>query len=166
MLAASLPAEAAGIKRLPPTAFPGLPEAVTAELSRRGCKIPQATGVKGPNNVVSGEFVRRGETAWAVLCTVRGTTSVLVFSPGAKSRPAVVGRLGENIHTQKQPDGSYVYARALWRADRKYILERNAGNPELPRAIDHHGVNDYFLEKASTVHYFNGRRWLELRGAD
>ena len=35
-----------------------------------------------------------------------------------------------------------------------------------PPAIDHQGIDDAFVEKASVVRYFHRGRWLELAGAD
>jgi hypothetical protein len=50
---------------------------------------------------------------------------------------------------------------------REYILKhyRAYGGPE-PAAIDHQGINDSFVGKASVVRYFHAGKWLELTGAD
>jgi len=32
--------------------------------------------------------------------------------------------------------------------------------------LDHDGINDTFVEHASVVWYWYGRRWLQLTGAD
>ena len=42
---------------------------------------------------------------------------------------------------------------------------RAYGGPE-PPPIDHQGIDDAFLEKASTTWYYDGGRWLQLQGAD
>jgi hypothetical protein len=44
------------IVRLPPTAFPNLPQNVVRELARRGCSIPQVAEIKKPTNVIRGSF--------------------------------------------------------------------------------------------------------------
>jgi hypothetical protein len=35
-----------------------------------------------------------------------------------------------------------------------------------PPPIDHLGIDDAFLEKASVVHYYYQGKWLQLTGAD
>ena len=52
-------------------------------------------------------------------------------------------------------------------ADAKYIFShyKSYGGNKPPR-ITHHGINDIYAEKASTVRYFHRRKWLELAGAD
>ena len=42
---------------------------------------------------------------------------------------------------------------------------RPMGGPK-PPPIDHQGINDAFLEKASSVHYFHEGKWLRLTDAD
>ncbi|PYR66590.1 MAG: hypothetical protein DMG20_12690 [Acidobacteria bacterium] len=39
------------------------------------------------------------------------------------------------------------------------------GGPK-PPPIDHLGINDVFIEKASVVWYFYQGKWLQLQGAD
>ena len=66
------------IVQLPPTAFPELPTNLVQELQRRGCTIPQEAYSKTkPNNVIKGEFARAGQIDWAVLCSVRGVSTIL-----------------------------------------------------------------------------------------
>ncbi len=76
------------IGRLPPAAFPMLPISVVRELRRRGCTIPQEDYSKTPNNVISGQFAHRGQRDWAVLCSIKGESSILVFWNGSATNPA------------------------------------------------------------------------------
>jgi len=39
------------------------------------------------------------------------------------------------------------------------------GGPTPPQ-IDHQGIDDAFIEKASVTWYFDGGSWLKLTGAD
>jgi hypothetical protein len=50
---------------------------------------------------------------------------------------------------------------------RDFIMRhyRAYGAPE-PPPIDHHGIDDAFLEKASVTWYFHQGKWLQLTGAD
>ena len=42
---------------------------------------------------------------------------------------------------------------------------RAYGGP-VPPPIDHQGIDDAFLEKASVTWYFHECKWLRLQGAD
>jgi len=78
------------IVRLPPTAFPQLPRNVIGELQHRGCTVPQGTFTKKPHNVIRGEFAKPGQTDWAVLCSVKGVSTILVFWNGSGNRPGAL----------------------------------------------------------------------------
>jgi hypothetical protein len=98
------------IVRLPPAAFPELPGSVVHELQRRGCTIPQEAYTKKPHNVIHGEFARSGHKDWAVLCSIRGVSSILVFWNGSGKNPAA------NRSTHR-PHGSRISAAEKTRTD-------------------------------------------------
>jgi hypothetical protein len=59
------------------------------------------------------------------------------------------------------------YSHEITTAARDFIMRhyRAYGGPE-PPPINHHGIDDAFLEKASTTWYFHQGKWLRLPGAD
>src|ERR671937_183045 len=69
----------AAVLRLPPAAFPQLPRNIVRYLQARGCTVPQTFVSAEPHNVISGEFARRGQTDWAVLCSRGREPSIIVF---------------------------------------------------------------------------------------
>ena len=152
---------------LSPSAFRELPRAIVADLKQRGCLIPQSGDTNEPNNVIRGEFARPGQVDWAVLCSVRGVSSLLVYWKGEKRAPVSLAPSGDNIYLQTDSQGQPMFLRAIHPVDRRFILEhyRAYGGPK-PPAIDHQGIEDEFLEKASIVWYFERGRWLKLTGAD
>lgn len=162
-----LPDSRGNIVRLRPAAFPQLPADVARELNRRGCRIPQNAYEKKPHNVITGEFARGGQTDWAVLCSVRGVSSILVFWNGKADKPAAVAPLRDDWFVQSMGGGQWGFSRGISAVGKDYILAHNSniGVP-LTRRIDHQGINDAFIEKASSIHYYYGRKWLELPGAD
>ena len=162
-------AAAKQIRTLPPNAFPELPVPIQTELNHRGCLIPQPafSGEVRMRNVVQGEFFEEGKTAWAVLCSAKGSSSILVFRGADDTRPdELVGAEDKNF-LQSSGDGRIVYSREIQPADRKFILDhyRAYGGPE-PPPIDHQGIDDAFLGKASVTHYWYGGEWRHLTGAD
>ena len=155
------------IVRLPPTAFPTLPKAVVAELQRRNCTVPQDAFSKTPGNVISGEFAKRGQKDWAVLCSVKGATSILVFWNGSASNPASLSSADDINYLQGLGGDKIGYSRGIGVVRSKFITDHYEayGGPK-PPPIDHDGIDDAFLEKASVVQYFFNGKWLQLSGSD
>lgn len=148
---------------LPPNAFSILPAPIAGELERRRCVIPQSYPDSTPHNVIRGRFMSAVRTDVAVLCATDGTTMILVF-PGEKADSVVelAGKPGE-----VPVDSTSFSGRAIAVVDSQYIRVRyeRYGGPR-PPLIEHEAINDIVVGKASVVWYWNGRRWLELQGAD
>ena len=156
------------VERLAPSAFPQLPDPVRRYLEHRQCTIPQsAYRPDERHNVISGEFMVAGRKDWAVLCSRRGTTAILVFRPG---RPAPVAELDpvEDLHfVQGGVGGVPEFSRSISRASARDILHfRKALGGPLPGRLDHDGIHASFDGKASVILYFERGRWLELTGMD
>ena len=158
----------AAVVRLRPSAFARLPAGVVKALERRGCTIPQTYTSREPHNVISGEFARRGQTDWAALCSRDGRSSILVFWRGSAESVSEVGKAPDRTFLQTVTEGGRVaYSRAIEPVGKEYILShyQSYGGRKPPR-IDHQGINDAYVEKASTVLYYHRGRWLKLQGAD
>lgn len=154
-------------RRLPPSAFPELPTAIRADLERRGCTIPQVWSDMKPGNVLRGHFRDPNQVDWAVLCSVNRISTILVYWV---SRPDSVDRLApmrDKAFLQGVGRDSIGFSRAIAGVDAEHI-RRHAlefGGPA-PPPIDHEGIDDAFVEKASVVRYCYQGKWLELTGAD
>jgi hypothetical protein len=154
------------IVRLPPAAFPALPAGIVRELQRRECTVPQAD-FKTPNNVVSGQFSRPGQRDWAVLCSIKGASSILVFWNGSPANPADLGRSDDINYLQGGAHNEILFSRGIGAVGNDFILKHyQAYGGMKPPRIDHQGIDDAFLEKASVVRYFFEGNWLELTGSD
>ena len=86
------------IRHLPVNSFPELPAAIGEQLNERGCLIPQTYEAHEPENVVHASLERQGSSDWAVLCSVKGTVSLLVFLDG--SGPVVLASAPETERLQ------------------------------------------------------------------
>lgn len=55
------------------------------------------------------------------------------------------------------------FSRAMYKVDKKYIIDHydSYGGPK-PLPVDHEGISDAFVEKASVVLYLYRGKWLEL----
>jgi hypothetical protein len=73
----------------------------------------------------------------------------------------------ERSYLQSDVDGKYIYSREIRPVGRDFIIGhyRAYGGPE-PPPIEHQGIDDAFLEKASVTYYYHEGKWLQLQGAD
>jgi hypothetical protein len=155
------------IRRLPVEAFPELPPAVAGVLLARNCGAPQPSAGGNPRNVIRGEFFARGEAGWAVLCSVNNSTALLAFRNDRDTDPDTVTTSEDRNYLQGLDGDTIRYSREITAAGRDFIMRhyRAYGGLE-PPPIDHHGIDDAFLEKASITWYFHNGKWLRLQGAD
>ncbi len=105
---------------------------------------------------------------WAVLCSRNRVASILVFWNGSTKSVAEIARSDDKGFLQTiDGAGNVGFSRAIDVVGKDYILEhyREYGGRK-PSRLKHQGINDAFVEKASSVHYFYRKRWLELQGAD
>jgi hypothetical protein len=156
------------IVRLKPAAFPDLPAEVRKDLEKRNCTIPQwAEADEHPNNVVRGRFTSAGSTDVAVLCSVKGVSTVLVFRRGAVSDVAALAPMDDKDFLQVSGPGTFAFSRVLGVAHPEHIRSyyKEFGGPT-PPSLDHDGINDVFAGKASIVRYWFRGKWLELTGMD
>jgi hypothetical protein len=160
-----LPAVFAQARSLPPSAFPELPGGIASELEQRGCRIPQVKRNQR-SNLIQGDFVHPGETAWAVVCKTRTDNILLVFVPGADARALEVYKVRNGLY--KDMSISVV--------DRQKMLDFaatwNAPKP-LP-SLDHGGISYWlgprnpdsrsFSDNAAEggLFYFDGSKWAPL----
>jgi len=157
-----------GIRRLRPAAFPVLPGLVRVELERRGCTMPQDATNPEKHNVIRGQFARRGQFDWAVLCSVKGASSILVFWNGSAKAPASIAPSEDSRWVQSLGQGKSGYSRRIAAVGRAVILSHYHayGGQKPPSPLDHQGIDDAFVGKASVTYYFHRGKWLQLTGAD
>ena len=128
---------------------------------------PTRDVLKEPQQCIKGEFAKPGQTDWAVLCSVNGVSTILVFWNGSEKNPAVLASVPDNSFVQFLGRGQWGYSRGIEAVGKDYIMRHYEayGGPK-PPPIDHQGINDVFIEKASVVWYYYQGQWLKLTGAD
>ncbi len=145
-------------RRLPPSAFPQLPAGIIKQLEARGCTVAQVEDEAGPHNFIRGQFARKGQTDWAVLCSKDGQSFIFVFwgKPTACSSELALAK-----------DAEIDYSRKIDAVSRKRILEyyKAFGGPA-PPSLDHEGIEDATIGKGSIIYYCQQGNWLKLQGAD
>jgi hypothetical protein len=153
-------------RSLPPSAFPELPNDVVAELERLGCRIPQIAWYKR-GNVIQGEFLKPGQMDWAILCTTKRDTTLLVFANGATQQPMEIARRNGKGSADRWSIGPVNQEVML---DQLRVPNRSKPLPTL----DHQGISSWIgpLDPTSgrysdsaaegTTYYFDGSNWTKL----
>lgn len=153
---------------LSPDAFAEIPAAVRSELHRRGCRIPQPFASRAPQGIVRGRFYRPGVVDVAALC-MQGDASVILIFRGADANAVeeLQPRPNDDFMQTIDEAGRTGFSRAIAVASPAVIRRQQAryGGP-LPKLLDHDGIDDLFVEKASTIWYWQDGKWLPLTGSD
>ena len=155
------------VRRLRVEDFPKLPSGVAAVLRSHDCTIPQPNQDGPVRNVIHGEFFGEGQRGWAVLCSSAGRSSILVFRNDNDSKPDEIAESQDDHYLIDSGLGGTLYSREISTVDREFIVShyRAYGGAE-PPPIDHNGIDDAFLEKASITWYSYNGGWMQLQGQD
>lgn len=155
------------IKQLDPSSFKTLPNNIIKVLEIRGCKIPQVYSFEKPHNVIQGQFAKKGQNDWAVLCSVNSASTLLVFWGGSTQCSSEI-ESEENINwLQGIGDGKIGYSRFISSADKKQMQKYQEYNGEsILQPLSHEGIDVAFIGKASGVRYCYKGKWKFFSGAD
>lgn len=128
---------------------------------------PQVPSIPRLHNVIAGEFAKAGQKDWAVLCSRMGNSTVLVLWGGPVECPGELASAEDIRSLQGMGEGKIEFSRMVSSVDAKYILGHHQayGGPT-PPPVEHQGIDDAFLGKASVVNYCYQGKWLRLQGAD
>ena len=151
------------IRHLPVSSFPDLPLPVQETLNHRGCLIPQTYEAHQPENVVAARFERPGSLDWAVLCSVQGTVSLLVFFTSNPDQPFVLASAPE---TQRlQAHGSSGILGFNWGIDPatpNQVHQAQSGLAHRPVWVDHDALADSVIDHRAVYHFYEKNAWTLL----
>ncbi|MGA2653364.1 MAG: hypothetical protein ABSF28_22805 [Terracidiphilus sp.] len=151
------------IRHLPVSSFPDLPVPVQETLNQRGCLIPQTYEAHQPENVIAARFERPGSLDWAVLCSVQGTVSLLVFFSSNPDQPFVLASAPE---TQRlQPHGSSGILGFNWGIDPaspNQVHEAQSGLAHRPPWVDHDALADSVVDHRAIYRFYEKNAWTLL----
>jgi hypothetical protein len=148
------------VRHLPPASFPGLPESVANVLNGRECLIPQTYQARQPENVVRGSFERPGSQDWAVLCTVQGNVSLLVFFASAAGNPQVLTTVPETDRLQDYSSAHVLgFNWGIDAASPEVIHDAQIGLSPRPPRPDHDALADSIVDRTTVYHYFKNGSW-------
>ncbi len=129
-----------------------LPEAVRADLEKLGCRVPKFMKWDARHNVIQGQFLKPGQTDWAVLCQI-GDKSGIVIYPSGKSAELPM------LRTEAADPTRTIHVVS------PFVLQKRAvrDHPDdPPPPFDHDGIEDGPIQKAGRVLYYADDDWSEL----
>jgi hypothetical protein len=151
------------IRHLPISSFPELPAAVVDLLNRRGCLIPQTYQAHRPENVVHASFERPGSSDWAVLCSVQGTVSLLVFFSGNPAQPAQLASMQETKRLQSHGSSDALgFNWGIDPASPQQIHDAQIGLAPRPAKLDHDALADSVVDHKTVYHFYAKTTWTLL----
>lgn len=152
------------IRRLPVSSFPDLPAAFQKQLNQLGCLIPQTYEAHAPENVVHASLERPGSSDWAVLCSVQGTVSLLVFFGSAPEQLQTLATAPESQRLQKHgASGVLGFDWGIDPATPERIHEAQTGLTPRPMRIDHDALADSIIDRPAVYHFYSKNGWILLR---
>jgi hypothetical protein len=120
-----------------------------------------------PGNVVSGHFRTAAQLDWAVLCSINRVSRILVYWAGQADSVADLAVGADKELLQGVGAGRIGYSRAIGVAKADVIRQNYQWyGGTSPPPLDHEGIEDAFVEKASVIWYWYQGQWLMLTGAD
>jgi hypothetical protein len=153
--------------RVSPSSFPAMPPEVRVELERRRCKVPQPSDTGRLQNVISGKFTGSAALDWAILCSREKQSAILIFHKGRSNSVDELANEPDAQYLQMMEDGHIGFYRLIMVAPSDAIRQHLRRHAALkPAAIDHDGIKNSFVGKASTLWYWSEGKWIQLSQTD
>ena len=151
------------IRHLPVASFPQVPTTVQDGLGERGCLVPQTYEAHQPENVIHGSFERAGSSDWAVLCSVRGTASLLVFFGSDPKHPFTLASIPETERLRVHDStGVLGFDWGIDAASPRQVYDAQAGTYPRQPMVSHDAVADSIVEHSTEYHYYSNGAWTLL----
>jgi hypothetical protein len=154
------------IRHLPINAFPQLPATVEDALVRRGCLIPQTYEAHRPENVINASLERHGSSDWAVLCSVDGRVSLLVFFARGGD-PMVLASAPETDCLQAHGAANVLgFNWGIDTASPETVHEAQFGMRHPPPRLDHDALADSVIDRRTIYRVFAKGAWTVIDTRD
>jgi hypothetical protein len=155
------------VRHLPVNAFPELPAAIQERLTRRGCLIPQSYEAHRPENVVHASLERHGSSDWALLCSVKGEVSLLVYLESGDGEPTVLATAPESSRLQAHAMSDMLgFNWALDAATPEQMHEAQLEMHHAPPRADHDGLADSVVDGKTVYRFLSHGAWKVMETED
>jgi len=153
-----------------------LPGEIADWLNERGYVIPQYIPEESwaeyfPINVITGEFIKPGQTDWAVYCTNRKATGLIIFQGGSADNPEIVeyypALIDYHMSYRVKFGCCYEYITTASPEEmyEAYLGMKQYGVPE-PPPLDHDGIcGSVFMEPCTMFYYRYEGEWVAIRAS-
>jgi hypothetical protein len=153
---------------LKPEDFPTLPASVKLAVKSSGCEIPQSSDAAMPHNIIRGQFARTGQWDWAVVCSKKNFSTILVLW-GGKTRCSkkVWGPYQDQEVSRgldQRPNTISHYFLRITTFPAASFMKRGATH--LPVLPSHDTLEFIWPELGGSVQYCTAGKWVELSYAD
>ena len=160
-------AAAENVVRLEPVQFSFLSKPTIALLEQLGCKIPQHAFSKEPNNLITGQFLKRGQIDVALLCERGQTTTLLLLPSMGKGKPMPMAVSSVEGYLQVLGPDEIGFSWGIGKVQlKKFMRASEEAGCKWRSDYPPHGIADAFIEKASTVWYRSHSGWQGCQGSD
>ena len=142
-----------------------IPAAIRSWLSAHDYHRPAGST---PCTAFRGQFVRSGQTDWAVIARRDSTVHLLVFPAGATRGVEEVQPLYDSTQVALAFEGRCTFEPAARRSVRdllRYWAEAGEAQPEVGE-ISHEGIEEWMADCCSVIHYRAQGRWVSIDGMD
>jgi hypothetical protein len=154
------------VRHLPVNSFPALPVSVATELRRRGCSIPQTYEAHRPENVVHASLEQAGSSDWAVLCSVEGQVSLLVFF-GDGGEPVELATAEETVRLQAHNASETLgFNWGIDPATPEQVRQAQSGMKKLPLRPDHDALADVTVDRRTVYRFYAHGAWTQIAVSD
>jgi hypothetical protein len=145
-----------------------LPIAIRHDLETRGCRVPQPWDAAAPANVIRGSFTAARRNEWAVLCSVRDTSQILIYRVGFPTPVDSLQRSSDVGWMQGVGGDRWGYSRLLQVRPLQRIRawRHDIDGQTIPQPVDHDAIEQVFEGKAAEAFYFAAGRWYRQVTAD
>jgi hypothetical protein len=151
------------IRRLPITSFPDLPSLLADLLNQRGCLIPQTYQAHHPENVIHASFEHPGSSDYAVLCSDKGTVTLLVYFSGAPTRLVALASAPETARLQVHDvTGVLGFDWGIDPASPAQVHQARSGMRPRPKSFDHDALVDTVIGHRTVYRFYLGNTWTVL----
>jgi len=127
------------------------------------------------SNVISGAFSAKGAVEWAVLCSIEDTSQILILNATNGAAVDSLNRSGDSGWIQGNGNNTWLFSRQIYVVPMSDLNVVPADTTSeyavyygaiLPKPIDHDGIGEAFLDKASTTFYFAQGKWIGVGSSD
>lgn len=171
------------IRRIAPSEAHDIPSHIVHELEKEKCLIPQPAEESDKVNFIKGEFVKRGQTDWIVICSKEGKSKPFFFWGGESScntsdqpdweneKHGLQGlgppkHYASSIGVHCEDEVCVGYSKVIARVDRIDMKSLFDGENLTWTDEEHDAIEYVFIDKASYVSYCKDGKWINFRGTD